>query len=96
MRNRRLAEIELAFYVAHAYLAGKATEQIHHLQAHGVTKPFALPLVARWNGSEIVVATTGDGAKFLMADFGVTLPKVPVADVDDHGTIEVQVRFVPA
>ena len=66
------------------------------LEAHGVTKPFALPLVARWDGSEIVVATTGEGAPFVLADFGVTLPKVPVADVDDHGTIEVQVRFVPA
>lgn len=64
------------------------------LEAHGVTRPFEMPLVARWSGDEITVATQGEGAPFQMADFGVELPKVPISEDDDHGTIEVQLRFV--
>jgi polyisoprenoid-binding protein YceI len=64
------------------------------LEVHGVARPFELPLTAKWDGTSITMATVGDGAAFTMADFGFALPKVPISEDDDHGTIEAQLRFV--
>jgi hypothetical protein len=64
------------------------------MTAHGVTHDLDVPVQAKWDGTTIVVATVGDGAPFVMADWGVTLPRLPISDDDDHGTIEAQLRFV--
>jgi polyisoprenoid-binding protein YceI len=65
-----------------------------NLTAHGVTHPLDVPLKAMWDGNQIKVATADAGAPFAMADWGIQLPKVPVSDDDDHGTLELQLRFL--
>jgi polyisoprenoid-binding protein YceI len=60
------------------------------LTAHGVTHPIDVPLKARWDGDRLKVATADAGAAFVMADWGIELPKVPITEVDNHGTLELQ------
>jgi polyisoprenoid-binding protein YceI len=66
------------------------------LTAHGVTKPVEFPLEAQWDGDTIRVATTSGGVRFAFADYGFGALKVPVAETDDFGFLEVQLLFVPA
>jgi polyisoprenoid-binding protein YceI len=65
-----------------------------NLTAHGVTRPLDVPLKAKWEGNQIKVVIADAGAPFVMADWGIQLPKVPVSDDDDHGTIELQLLFL--
>jgi len=64
------------------------------MTAHGVTHELNIPVQAKWDGTEIVAATVGDGAPFVMADWGITVPDLAISDPDDHGTLEAQLRFV--
>jgi polyisoprenoid-binding protein YceI len=67
-----------------------------NLTAHGVTHPIDVPLKARWEGDRIKLATADAGAAFKMADWGIDLPKVPITEVDDHGTLELQLLLARA
>jgi polyisoprenoid-binding protein YceI len=67
------------------------------LTMHGVTKPIDVPLTAKWKGSSIVVATVGEGVPITLADYKIEQVEVPgFVKVDDHGTLELQLLFVPA
>jgi polyisoprenoid-binding protein YceI len=65
------------------------------LTLHGVTRTIDLPLQAQWDGGQIRVATTGNGARIQFQDFGFGALEVPVARTDDFGFLEVQLLFVP-
>ena len=67
------------------------------LTLHGVTKPVEVPLKATWSGNAIKVATVGDGLPITMADYGINSIEIPgFVQTDDHGTLELQLLFVPA
>jgi polyisoprenoid-binding protein YceI len=66
------------------------------LTVHGVTRDVDFPLTAQWDGDTIRAATTGDGVRFQFQDYGFEALKVPIAETDDFGFIEVQLLFVPA
>lgn len=62
------------------------------LTLHGVTKSVSIPLEGRWDGSTIQVV--GE-LPITMGDYGITPPTAPVvAEVDDHGSLELQLFFV--
>jgi polyisoprenoid-binding protein YceI len=64
------------------------------LTLHGQTKTVQVPLQAEWDGATISVAGS---APILFGDYGMTPPHSAfVARVDDHGTFELQLTFVPA
>ena len=62
------------------------------LTLHGVTRPFTIPVKARWSGPTIDVIGT---APITLADFGISTPRTPVVTVTDRGSVEVQLVFVP-
>lgn len=67
------------------------------LTLHGVTKPVEVPLKATWTGSQIKVATAGEGLPILLADYNIE--KIDVGGfvtIDDHGFLELQLLYVPA
>lgn len=67
------------------------------LTLHGVTKPVEVPLKATWTGSQIKVATAGEGVAILLADYKID--KIDVAGfvtIDEKGFVELQLLFVPA
>jgi len=67
------------------------------LTLHGVTKPVDVPLKATWTGSQIKVATAGEGLPIVLADYNIE--KIDVGGfvtIDDHGSLELQLLFVPA
>jgi polyisoprenoid-binding protein YceI len=64
------------------------------LTAHGTTRDLDIAVQAKWDGNQIAVASVGEGAAFVMADWGITLPRVPIVEDYDHGTLEAQLRFV--
>jgi len=64
------------------------------LTAHGTPHDLDIAVQAKWDGHSIVVASTGEGAPFVMADWGIALPQVPIVEDYDHGTLEAQLRFV--
>jgi len=67
------------------------------LTLHGQTKSVEVPLTAVWTGSEIKVATQGEGLPIAFADYGMTSIEVPgFVTTDDHGTLELQLLFVKA
>jgi len=67
------------------------------LTLHGVTKSVDVPLKASWKGTQIVVATVGEGFPITLADYGIDKVAVPgFVEVDDNGTLELQLLFVPA
>jgi polyisoprenoid-binding protein YceI len=66
------------------------------LTVHGVTKPVDVPLQAQWDGSQIKVATAGQGVRLQFEDYGFGAITVPVATTDDFAFLEVQLLFVPA
>ena len=73
---------------------GKAVhaEATGRLELHGVTRPVGIDLDARWNGPTIQVVGT---APITLADFHITAPNTVIADVDDHGSFEVDLLFAP-
>jgi polyisoprenoid-binding protein YceI len=62
------------------------------LELHGVTRPVTIALDARWNGPTIQVVGT---APIKLADFKIDAPHTVIADVDDHGSFEVDLLFAP-
>lgn len=62
------------------------------LLLHGVTRPITFDLDARWNGPTIEVVGS---APIELADYGIDAPDTVIAKVDDHGSIEVKLVFVP-
>jgi polyisoprenoid-binding protein YceI len=63
------------------------------LLLHGVSRPVTVALDARWNGPTIEAVGT---APITLADFGIDAPNTPIAKVDDHGTLELALKFAPA
>ncbi len=67
------------------------------LTLHGVTKSVEVPLTASWTGNTIKVATTGDGLPISLADYSISTIEIPgFVSTDDHGSLELQLLFVPA
>jgi polyisoprenoid-binding protein YceI len=67
------------------------------LTLHGQTKAVDVPLTAVWTGSEIKVATQGEGVPIAFADYGMSKIEIGgFVTTDDHGTLELQLLFVPA
>jgi polyisoprenoid-binding protein YceI len=63
-----------------------------NLTMHGVTRPATFNLMARWNGDTIDVAGS---TPIVLADYGMKPPAVGnFVNVDDHGTVELQLTFV--
>jgi polyisoprenoid-binding protein YceI len=63
------------------------------LTLHGVTREVTIPLEGRWDGGQIAVV----GALGIdFADYDITPPSTGPATVEDQGTIELQLVFVPA
>lgn len=60
------------------------------LTLHGVTKPFSIPVTARWNGATVDVIGT---APIVLADFGIATPQTPIVSVQDRGSLEIQLVF---
>jgi polyisoprenoid-binding protein YceI len=62
------------------------------LTLHGVTKKVTIPLEGRWDGTTIQAVGS---LPITMSDYGITPPTSPIiAEVDDHGTLELQLFFV--
>jgi polyisoprenoid-binding protein YceI len=63
------------------------------LTLHGVTRTVSITLHARRDGNAIVVAAT---APIQLRDWAIAPPRTVIVDVDDHGALELQLRFVHA
>lgn len=64
------------------------------LTLHGVTKSVTITLKGRWDGAKIQVI--GE-LPIKLPDYGMTGPTSPlVAEVDDHGTLELKLFFTKA
>jgi len=63
------------------------------LLLHGVTHAVTVTLETRWNGSTIDAV---GGAPIVLADYNIDPPDTPIAKVDDHGSLELDLEFVPA
>ena len=68
------------------------TKATGRLSLHGVTQPLTLDLDARWSGPTIEVVGT---APITLADYKIDAPDTVIAKVDDHGSIEIKLVFVP-
>ena len=79
--------------------AGLAKGQKVHTQAsgtlllHGVTRPVTITIDARWNGPTIEMI---GNAPIVLRDFAIDTPNTPIAKVDDHGSLELDLEFVPS
>ena len=62
------------------------------LSLHGVTHPITFTLDARWNGPTIDVVGS---APIVLRDFRIKPPHTVIADVDDHGFVELDLTFAP-
>jgi polyisoprenoid-binding protein YceI len=62
------------------------------LTLHGVTRDVTLPLQAQWNGNRIEVAGS---LPILFADYDISPLTTFLATVEDHGTMELHLFFVP-
>src|SRR3954470_14070744 len=78
--------------------AGVARGQAVHASAtgrlllHGVTRPVTFDLDTRWSGPTIQVVGS---APLALADFHIGAPNTVIADVDDHGSVELDLVFAP-
>lgn len=61
-----------------------------NITIHGVTKPATFTFQAGWTGAEIKVVGT---APIVLADFGITQLQMGPATIQDHGEVEVDLRF---
>jgi len=68
------------------------TKATGRLLLHGVTRPVTVDLDARWDGPTIQVVGS---APITLADFHITAPNTVIADVDDHGSFEVDLVLAP-
>jgi polyisoprenoid-binding protein YceI len=64
-----------------------------NLTLHGVTREVTFPLEGRWDGGQIAVVGALD---IDFADYDITPPSIGPATVEDQGTVELQLVFVPA
>ena len=65
------------------------------LTLHGVTKSVTAPIEARWDGTTIQVVVKSLPVN--LGDYGITPPTGgPIAEVDDHGDLELQLFFTKA
>jgi polyisoprenoid-binding protein YceI len=63
------------------------------LTLHNISHPVTVPLTARWDGNTIEVAGT---APIALADYDMSAPDTGVVKVDDNGSLELKLTFVPA
>jgi polyisoprenoid-binding protein YceI len=68
-------------------------EATGNLTLHGVTREVTFPLEGRWDGGQIAVVGALD---IDFADYDISPPSIGPATVEDQGTIELQLVFVPA
>jgi polyisoprenoid-binding protein YceI len=64
------------------------------LTLHGVTRTIHIALEARWNGPTIDVEAAD--IPIVLADYKITPPDTGVVKVDNHGSLEFSLEFVPA
>jgi polyisoprenoid-binding protein YceI len=65
------------------------------LTLHGVTKSVTAPIEARWDGTTIQVVVKTLPVQ--LGDYGITPPTGgPIAEVDDHGDLELALFFTKA
>jgi len=65
------------------------------LTLHGVTKDVTVPIEARWDGKTVQVVVKQ--LNINLPDYSITPPTGgPVAEVDDHGDLELQLFFTKA
>jgi polyisoprenoid-binding protein YceI len=65
------------------------------LTLHGVTRPVTVPMQGRWDGTTVQVVVTA--LNINLTDYGMTPPTGgPIAEVDDHGDLEMQLFFTQA
>ena len=62
------------------------------LALHGVTHPVTVALDTRWNGATIDAVGS---APIVLGDYEIDAPDTPIAKVDDHGSLELDLEFVP-
>jgi polyisoprenoid-binding protein YceI len=63
------------------------------LELHGEKKAVEVPVQACWTGATIRV--TGS-APVVLADYGIDQVETPIVEMDDHGSFEFELTFVPA
>jgi len=68
------------------------TRATGRLLLHGVTRSVTVDLDARWDGPTIQVVGS---APITLGDFHIHAPHTVIADVDDHGSFEVDLVFRP-
>ena len=65
------------------------------LTLHGVTKSVTAPIEARWDGTTVQVVVKA--LPIRLGDYSITPPAGgPIAEVDDHGDLELQLFFAQA
>ena len=64
------------------------------LTLHGVTHTIAVPLEARWDGATIEIDASD--IPIVLADYKISAPDTGVTTVDNHGYLELSLRFAPA
>jgi polyisoprenoid-binding protein YceI len=62
------------------------------LELHGVTRAVTVPISARWNGEVIDLTASVEVA---LADHDIEQPAAAIVTVDEVGTVELQLTFVP-
>jgi polyisoprenoid-binding protein YceI len=68
------------------------TQATGTLLLHGVTHAITITLDTRWNGPTIDAVGT---APIVLRDYKIDAPDTPIAKVDDHGSLELDLEFVP-
>jgi polyisoprenoid-binding protein YceI len=63
------------------------------LDLHGQKKAVRVPVDACWSGRTIKVSGS---APIVLADYGIEDIKTPIVKIDDRGSLEFQLTFVPA
>jgi polyisoprenoid-binding protein YceI len=63
------------------------------LTLHGQTKSVTIPVEAVWNGSTI---DASGKVEIKLADYGIEKVEIPGITVDEQGTLEIALSFVPA
>ena len=63
------------------------------LELHGETKAVDVPVEACWTGATIRVSGS---APIVLADYGIDQVETPIVEIDDHGSLEFELTFVPA
>jgi polyisoprenoid-binding protein YceI len=74
---------------------GKAvkTKVRGELSLHGQTNAVTVPVDACWTGSTVKVSGS---APVVLDDYGIDAISTPIVKIDDHGSFELELTFVPA